>query len=73
MQLMVAHQGQRLHQRNDLKCENESIIILQTKAFSNKANVTGFWHDYLGLFSQKGHHHRAGIKSSGMLFFEMAK
>lgn len=25
------------------------------------------------LFSQKGHHHRAGIKSPGMLFFEMAK
>lgn len=25
------------------------------------------------LFSQKGYHHRAGIKSPGMLFFEMAK
>lgn len=25
------------------------------------------------LFSQKGHHHRAGVKSHGMLFFEMAK
>lgn len=25
------------------------------------------------LFSQKGHHHRAGVKSPSMLFFEMAK
>lgn len=37
------------------------------------ANVTGSWQHYLGLFSQKGHHHRAKIKSPGMLFFEMAK
>ena len=65
--------SKRQHQRNDLKCEKESIIILQNKAFSNMANVTGFWQHYLGFILSKGHHHRAGIKSPGMLFFEMAK
>lgn len=64
MQLRVSHQGQRHHQRNDLKCEKESIIIVQIEGFSNMANVTGSWQHYLGLFSLKGHHHRASIKSS---------
>ena len=45
--------SKRQHQRNDLKCEKESIIILQNKAFSNMANVTGFWQHYLGFILSK--------------------
>lgn len=45
--------SKRQHQKNDLKCEKESIIILQNKAFSNMANVTGFWQHYLGFILSK--------------------
>lgn len=44
--------SKRQHQKNDLKCEKESIIILQNKAaLSNMANVTGFWQHYLRIYS----------------------
>lgn len=41
--------SKRQHQRSDLKCEKESIIILQNEAFSNMANVTGSWQHYFGF------------------------
>lgn len=46
--------SKRQHQRSDLKCEKESIIILQNEAFSNMANVTGSWqHDFRFILSER--------------------
>lgn len=50
---LLTRASERQHQRNDLKCEKESIIILQNKAFSNMANVTGSWQHYLGFILSK--------------------